>query len=77
MLEKEVRKRKLYLIEIQGVEPFERGPYPSEESRNQVARTLRTQQKEDDLLFRADVLTTGELIVESFSAGFFMEDEHA
>ena len=57
---------------MQGVEPFVRGPFQTEDEREEVAKQIHGTQEEDDSLFWADVDQTGKLIVGPYLAGFFL-----
>lgn len=68
-------KKTYYLIGVmQGVEPFVRGPFQTEDERDDAAKQIHERQEEDDSLFWADVDQTGELIVGPYRAGFFLQE---
>jgi hypothetical protein len=67
-------KKKFYLVEVEaGVEPIVRGPYHTENERNNAAKQIHRRQQEDDGLFWADIDDTGTLAVGTYMAGFFWE----
>ena len=65
-------KKTYYLIEVQGgIEPFTRGPFQDEHERDVRAKSIHKALSLDDSLFWADVDEAGDLIVGSYTAGFF------
>jgi hypothetical protein len=67
-------KKNYYLLEVEGgVKPIVRGPYRTKHERDNIAKQIRQQQKEDDSLFWADVGEAGILAVGAYMAGFFWE----
>ncbi len=68
-------EKRYYLIEVEGaVEPYARGPFNTEDERDNAAKQIRARQDEDDCLFWADVDENGGLTVGSYMAGFFLDD---
>jgi hypothetical protein len=66
---------KYYLLEVEGgVEPVVRGPYATEDQRDNAAKKIRRTQEEDDGLFWAEIDETGALVAGSYTAGFFWEE---
>ncbi|MBI3596400.1 MAG: hypothetical protein HY203_04520 [Nitrospirae bacterium] len=64
-----------YLIVVeQGVEAFARGPFKTDEQRNNEAKQIHQTQEEDDGLFWADVDKSGRLTVGPYVAGFFFQE---
>lgn len=67
-------KKTYYLIEVQGgIEPLTRGPFQDEHERDDRAKSIHKALRLDDSLFWADVDEAGDLIVGSYTAGFFYE----
>lgn len=68
-------KKRYYLIEVEGgVEPIVHGPYRNRDEQDNAAKQIHRIQEEDDGLFWAEVDEARVLTVESYSAGFFLED---
>jgi hypothetical protein len=68
-------KKTYYLLVIEGgVEPFLRGPYQTEDERDNAAKQVRRSCDEDDGLFYADIDETALLNVSAYTAAFFWED---
>ncbi len=68
-------EKRYYFIEVEGaVEPVARGPFATEDQRDEAAKQIRDTQDEDDCLFWADVNEEGSLTVGSYMAGFFLDE---
>jgi hypothetical protein len=68
-------KRNYYLIEVEGgVEPIVRGPYHTKHERDNAAKQIRLEQREDDGLFWADIDEAGTLAAGAYRAGFFWDE---
>ncbi len=69
-------RKTYYLIDIhRGLEPFCRGPFGEEGERDDIAKMIHRTQREDDSLFWADVDGEGGLMVGSYIANFFCEED--
>jgi hypothetical protein len=68
-------KKKYYLFEVEGgVELIIRGPYHTKHERDNTAKQIRLEQREDDGLFWADVDETGTLVAGAYRADFFWDE---
>ena len=68
-------KKTYYLLVIEGgVEPFLRGPYQTEDERDNAAKQIRRSCDEDVGLFWADIYEAALLTVNSYGAVVFWED---
>jgi hypothetical protein len=64
-----------YLIVVSGgIEPVAQGPFGTEDERDEIAKEIHAGQDEDDCLFWADVNESGVLTVDSYAAGFFLDE---
>jgi hypothetical protein len=68
-------KKTYYLLVIEGgVEPFLRGPYQTEDERDNAAKQIRRSCDEDDGLFWADIDEAALPTVGAYGTAFFWED---
>ena len=68
-------KNNYYLLEVEGgVEPAVHGPYRTEHERDNAAKQIRRNQREDDSLFWTDIDEAGTLTLGTYTAGFFWQE---